>query len=372
MPTSNEEIRDAFVRRQVDLLRFSRGLAIRLQAILRRSDDDVRGAIRQALERLIAQGVETPGAREGVRVLREAYVDAMRETWIDVNDLARTELQGLAVSEAAAVTGIVASSLPVEVRLSGLSRDDLRRIVSTIPMQGSVLSQWLSRWRRNDVERVMDTVQAGIVQNETPTQVARRVFGSRKLQGADGARHITRRGAQTLANTAMAHVSNQVAAEFAQANAEIIGQEIFVATLDSRTTPVCRALDGKTYKPGEGPVPPLHVNCRSRRVPTVDGRAIGERPSVPVTERMLAGLRGNERRARVQQLVGTVPAETTYQQWLGRQTAAFQDEVLGRTRGRLFRRGDLTLDRFVDYKGRQYTLDELRDREPSAFSRANL
>lgn len=64
-------------------------------------------------------------------------------------------------------------------------------------------------------------------------------------------------------------------------------------------------------------------------------------------------------------VVGQVPAETTYDQWLRRQSAAFQDDILGPTRGRLFREG-MTLDRFVDHTGRRVTLDELDRMRPAA------
>jgi hypothetical protein len=52
--------------------------------------------------------------------------------------------------------------------------------------------------------------------------------------------------------------------------------------------------------------------------------------------------------------------------------AEFQDEILGVTKGRLFREGGLTLDRFVDSKGREYSLDELRKRDADAFEKAGL
>ena len=44
---------------------------------------------------------------------------------------------------------------------------------------------------------------------------------------------------------------------------------------------------------------------------------------------------------------------------------------LGKTKGELFRKGDLPLDRFVD-DGRTLTLDELRDLEGKAFAKAGL
>ena len=78
-------------------------------------------------------------------------------------------------------------------------------------------------------------------------------------------------------------------------------------------------------------------------------------------------------RRRGRELIGRVPARVTYNQFLMRQSAEFQDNVLGRTRGRLLRQGDLSVDRFVDYNtGRRFTLDELRVREAAAFERAGL
>jgi len=59
---------------------------------------------------------------------------------------------------------------------------------------------------------------------------------------------------------------------------------------------------------------------------------------------------------------GQVSEKLTYHEWLKRQPAAVQDEVLGPTRGRLYREGKVKIDRFsVD--GRRLTLEELRRRE---------
>lgn len=69
---------------------------------------------------------------------------------------------------------------------------------------------------------------------------------------------------------------------------------------------------------------------------------------------------------------GQVPAETTYADWLKSQSAARQDEVLGPTRGRLLRQGDLPMDRMYDHKGRFLTLDQLRARDAAAFEKAGL
>ncbi|MGI9505607.1 MAG: minor capsid protein, partial [Geminicoccaceae bacterium] len=70
---------------------------------------------------------------------------------------------------------------------------------------------------------------------------------------------------------------------------------------------------------------------------------------------------------RVRELVGKVPASTTFSEFLKNQTPAFQREVLGRTRAKQFRDGDIDLGDFVDEGGRMFTLDELMQREPNAF-----
>jgi SPP1 gp7 family putative phage head morphogenesis protein len=41
----------------------------------------------------------------------------------------------------------------------------------------------------------------------------------------------------------------------------------YVATLDSRTSSICAALDGREFEYGKGPMPPQHFNCRSTTVP---------------------------------------------------------------------------------------------------------
>lgn len=63
------------------------------------------------------------------------------------------------------------------------------------------------------------------------------------------------------------------------------------------------------------------------------------------------------------QLIGRTRADESYGVWLKRQPAKFQDEVLGVAKGKLFRDGKVSIERFVDIStGREYTLDELRKR----------
>lgn len=106
-----------------------------------------------------------------------------------------------------------------------------------------------------------------------------------------------------------------------------IEREEYVAVLDRRTTITCASLDGNIYLADQGPRPPLHFNCRSTRIPLVDGS-----DSANVSE---------------------------YGNWLKRQPKSVQVEVLGEERAKLFRSGELTIEKFTDDKGVVYSIDDL-------------
>jgi hypothetical protein len=116
----------------------------------------------------------------------------------------------------------------------------------------------------------------------------------------------------------------------------------------------------------------LHFNCRSLRVPIIDGERLGTRPANAAVRRELGDLRGPERRRLVETMVGRVPETQTYAEFLRNQSVAFQNEALGVTKAKLFRDGGLTLDRFVDPTGRELTIPELYQLESDAFRRAGI
>lgn len=373
MATSNEEIRDELLRHQVDLLRFGKGFTKRIQRILNRAEPELQRKLKARLDRIAHLGYD-PGPATTRRMQKTAALitELNKPTFDEIDKLVRAELVDLVKGETLFVAGVLTGSLPVSWEPALPTGRDLRAIVFARPFENEVLKQWLATFRANDRRRMMDEIRQGLLFFESPTQIARRIFGTRAAGGADGTREITRRGAQTLAQTATSAVSNAARQEVYKKNKRVIPRELYVATLDSRTTPICRSLDGETFQTGEGPIPPVHFNCRSIRVPVVNGRKLSTRPAIATTERQLRGLRGAARARAVDKAVGRVPAETTYQQWLGRQSAAFQDEVLGPTRAKLFRKGEVDLGGFVDQSGKQFTLRQLYEQDPRRFRRAKI
>jgi SPP1 gp7 family putative phage head morphogenesis protein len=185
---------------------------------------------------------------------------------------------------------------------------------------------------------VRQMVQAGIVEGRTTQQISR---DARKMVETR-----SRRQADALVRTITNHVGNQARESFYRENSDLIEAEEYVATLDARTTLFCAGEDGKVFPIGQGPMPPTHYNCRSVRV-----AVLKKEFRIPTP---------NAERASVD---GPVNASRTYSGWLKDQSAEFQNEVLGPERARLFRSGEVALDRFTDDIGRVYTLDELRARE---------
>ena len=144
-------------------------------------------------------------------------------------------------------------------------------------------------------------------------------------------------------------------------NEELMDGYEWVATLDSRTSLICGSRDGIIYSfLATNPRPPAHFSCRSTIVAKVSPKY--DLASDVTGNRLSKGASGKK----------TVSANTNYGSWLKKQPSGFQDEVLGVNRANLFRNGGLSIDKFVDTSGMEYTLDELRKIEPLAFEKVGL
>lgn len=392
--TANEELFDALVRHQILLLRMSGAIRARIQGLLDATEADIREKIMARLANA-GGGLTSPAEVRRLDALLSVIRTIRLKAWSQIDEAWVEEVLAVAQAEPEFMSGIVKTVVPVQLTLALPAPELLSAIVTSNPFEGRTLKQWAQSLAAEDLRRIENSIRVGMVQGESTNEIARRVVGTARLRGVDGVTEITRRGAEAITRTAVNHVSNQARQAFLHANSDLFDEEQYVATLDSRTTPVCRANDGKRFPVGKGPIPPLHFRCRSLRVAVLLGDVLGNRPAKPVTERMLlrewsqqngitapssrAGLPYGTKtaydqfaRRRIRELTGQVPGKTTYQQWLTRQSAAFQDEVLGPTRARLFRKGGLTLDRFVNRAGDEIPISQLAKAHADAFRAAGL
>lgn len=230
------------------------------------------------------------------------------------------------------------------------------------PDQGKLLAAFYRTWTDRNRIKIVNAIRLASAQGQSTDNLVRRIRGTRAARYRDGLIEATRRDVTMMTRTALQHIAVQSREVVWDANKRVIRAVEWVSVLDSRTSPMCRGLDGRIFDLEKGPRPPIHVACRSTVVPVLKGR--------------LRELQGGERFARDEDGPARVSADLSYYEWLKRQPAAFQDSVIGPTRGKLLRDGGLTAKRFqelqLDKKFRERTLDELRELEPLAFERAGI
>lgn len=203
--------------------------------------------------------------------------------------------------------------------------------------------------------------------------------------------------AETLARTGISHYANQARDKFANLNSDLLGESVFFATLDNRTTTTCLGFHTNRYKNNDPkkPVLPLHYNERSIFLPAGPGidPLEGNRPLVGGKHSKEAREEFEKRRDRLDNLrderaerraagenvpttaskvkyrgrkdldvfsIEQVSAKVTSQTWLKRQPRFFVEDTLGRQRAKLFLDGDLPIEKFTDLGGKPLTLAELR------------
>ena len=107
-------------------------------------------------------------------------------------------------------------------------------------------------------------------------------------------------------------------------------------------------------------------NCRSMTVPVFAGETIIE------DDQEVLDLKGGTRSSKGDDGGKQVSVKNNYNSWLGKQSKSFQVDALGKTKAELFRKGGLTVDKFVDRLDNPLTLEELKQTFPTAWEKANL
>jgi SPP1 gp7 family putative phage head morphogenesis protein len=318
----------------------------------------------EALARIVARNnPKRPTAitRARARRLRQQIAQAMKTVNGNFDSEFRDYVNSLSEAERDAQVELLERATrarTVGLKVATINKQQLTAAVWGHPFEGDYLANWVAKLHEGDLDRVYRQMQIGFVTGQTTDEIVRAIVGTAELRYKDGVRNVTRRGIRGLVRTTTNHLASIAREEVYFENRDIIDRYQWVSTLDGRTTVICRALDGKVFALGYGPKPPAHYACRSTTVPLLKG-----------FDKLPAGFK---RVAKSDEFTGEVPARETYDSWLRKQSEEFQDKVLGKKKGALFRAG-MKLDRFVELEtGYVYTLKDLEREMPGLWKQAGL
>ncbi len=386
---------EALYRNAIDLNRYSNSVARR---IINAYNDIIIDAVNQlrTIDELAAP-VKAARLRAILAQLRDSL-----GTWAgDATEITATELQGIAQLQSEFVTDQLRRALPAGARDAvntvEISPQFAQSVVTTDPTQlnvvalsddlfaavqgapatfnltaaqgatitlpnGEVVTKAFRGIAVDQAERFSQVVRQGLLTGEPTPAIAKRLIGSLQFgEEAKTVKQLIAAGGQatavadnqviTLIRTSINQVANTASQQVYEANQDITPRYRYVATLDTRTSAICRALDGKEFEYGKGPMPPQHFNCRSTTVPIIDPDILP--PSTTATRASKDG---------------QVPINQSYGEWLSKQPRSVQADALGPGKVAYFNRlakkyGPRdAIAKLVRDDGSELTLDQLRKR----------
>jgi SPP1 gp7 family putative phage head morphogenesis protein len=207
--------------------------------------------------------------------------------------------------------------------------------MQTLP-NGQTVEKAFRGIAKNQQDILATNIRAGVFSGESTAEIARRMAGRLDFDKIGNARQIAAAGGQsikvaanqiqTIVRTSVNQVQNQASQAVYAANSKVAPKYEYVATLDSRTSGICKRLDGRKFEYNKGPTPPQHFNCRSTTVPVVDYEGLSKRKEF---EDLKPPSKGKVVTRPTGEGTGRVPQDTQYGDWLLGQDKKLKVKTLG-------------------------------------------
>lgn len=369
MASVNDLIADQALSHAVDMQQYSNNVVRRIVAVLNRSDARLYAELSTVLERVDPSNFSVERLSALLYSARIVNLDA----YAQASQALTSELQALVEYEAAYQRQALVSLLPLQVHVAAVSAEQTYAAALSRPFQGVLLKDVLRDLELSKSKKILQAVAQGFIEGKTSDQIVRELRGTKAKSYSDGSLSGSLRDVEAVVRTALGHMAGFTQDRFIEANVDLVKSIVWSATLDLRTSGICRVRDGKqyasdTHKPIGHLLPWLsgpsrsHWRCRSYQTTVLKSFSeLGvDLPEVVVKGKTRASMDGQ------------TPAETTYAEWLKKQSAERQAQVLGPTRAKLMRVGKLPLEAMYTQKGVYKTLDQLRASDKAAFDRAGV
>lgn len=344
--TINEELLSVGVMHAIGLERLAGSVSSDMNRIIESGDKELERLLDDKLPKIVEQ--ENPAALSELEVaLREIDDELRRETASELEkQLADTaeweaEYQEKSINEAVGLALIAAPAV------------DLLRETATQPIEAGettrTAGEWVDSMFRARDNGIINAARDGYLDSESDIELVR----EKTDRLAQRAKQHSRVIAQTTVIGTTAAARELVVRE----NRPIEGVQ-WVSVLDHRTSEICAQLDTEIFKPGRGPRPPAHANCRSTTITVLKSWEDWgvERDQIPPDVR--------------QRATGRPATAINYEDWLDNQAYYVIEEALGVQRAKLYVHGGLSFDELVTAQGKPIPLKKLRAMEPKAWERA--
>jgi SPP1 gp7 family putative phage head morphogenesis protein len=358
-PTVNTRILDDITAHAVDLTRVEAGLQARVLRMLKKLERDL---VAQLASVDPTEPVRNAYKLKRLKKLLKQTKETIRTAYGRISHQMTAEAKALAEVESEFLLSTLQKHIAVEVSTVALAPEVLKAIATDMLIDGAPTREWWSRQAGDLQFRFQNAMRQGMAEGEGISKLAQRVRGTKAGGYTDGLMVTSRRHAEMLVRGTVMTVTNRAKEATWAANSHLVKAVVWVATLDRRTTLQCQVRDGLQYTVQEhdpighsvpwshGPGS-LHYGCRSSSAPVVvSWDELPDEAKADYPEGSRASMDGQ------------VPETMTYERWLKTKPAAFQDEMLGKTRAKLWRQGKVSYRNLLDQNGRPLTVAELRDK----------
>jgi len=310
-------IPESFYRQSIDLNRYSNRIAREIVTNYNNVILDLTNKLATIDE------VTSPATVARIRAMLAQFKESLEGWSVEGTAYMTDQLQSLAVFQTEFVANELQKVLPrgaVNVNTVQVSEDFARSLVYTDPTRinvftlptlesqvqrtfsltaakgsvitlpsGEVVEKAFRGIASSQADFISKEIRVGVTEGESMAKISKRLrgrlqFGSNQemtaraqaLAGGTGMK-LANNQVRTIVRTSVNQVQTMANQAVYSANQEVTKRYEYVATLDARTSAICGSLDGKTFKYGEGPMPPQHFNCRSTTVPIIDDEDLRKR-----------------------------------------------------------------------------------------------
>jgi hypothetical protein len=369
-------VADRLIQRGIYLERYKAGFNGKILAEIETLED----SLTRELASSFSKGVPNNSVRiQRLENLLAQSRQIIRSSYANKKSLAGKELLRLAANEQTYVVGAVNEGAGIDIAKISLNYDELKKLTDGTLIEGAKSAEWWGRQSEDLQKRFSDQMRQGVLRGETLDQLTARVRGTQARAYTDGIMQVSKRQAEALVHTSVQTIANETRLATYEANATITSALQWISTLDGRTTHICMALSNKLWTTKtkapighsiKWPGVTAHWRCRSTQIPVLkkwedlvakqdeaalDAEFKKQLAAQGFSPEQIAGIKRNTRSS----MDGQVAKDISFDDWLKVKTPEFQDSMLGKGRGRLFRDGKITMTDLIDQRGRPLTIDQL-------------